>query len=63
MGNITFMDELEQRLKDLEKEIETLEMKKNNYVMHDLMHEFDSAMDRTTEYKPVEFTNIRFVDY
>ncbi len=57
------MDELEQRLKDLEKEIDSLERKKNNYVMNDLLHDFDSAMDRTIEYKPVEFTNVRLVDY
>lgn len=63
MKNYTFMDELEKRLADLEKEIESLERKKNNHVMESLMHDYDAAMDRTTEYSPSDFINRRFLDY
>lgn len=57
------MDELEKRLADLEKEIESLERKKNNHVMEHLLHEYDTAMDRTTEYTPSDFINRRYLDF
>ncbi len=52
METTTFLEELEKRLNDLEKEINKTSNKKNGHFhMENMMHFFDSAMDRTIDRK------------
>ncbi len=50
MKNTSFLEELEKRLNDLEKEINQAAAKKNrvDLVMENMIHSFDEAMDRTS---------------
>jgi len=52
METTTFLEELEKRLNDLEKEINKTPNKKNGHFhMENMIHFFDSAMDRTIDHK------------
>ncbi|MBE2226125.1 MAG: hypothetical protein IAE93_02235 [Ignavibacteria bacterium] len=65
MSNIHFLEELEKRLNELEAEISNgLPAGKNEFVMENLIHNFDEAMDRTTDLKPEMLEkHLKFMDY
>lgn len=75
MEKISFLEELENRLNQLEKEInKTSKYADGNFHMENMMHFFDSAMDKTSESKTSEKNlqvsdaeliekNFRFMDY
>lgn len=50
MKNSSFLEELEKRLNDLEKEINksAAERNRKDLVMENMIHSFDEAMDRTS---------------
>jgi len=76
MKNTSFLEELERRLNDLEKEISKIAAERNrkDLVMENLIHNFDEAMDRTAASAGNEFKtgvgsselyekNLRFLDF
>ena len=65
---ISFLEELENRLNDLEKEISKIRKPKDNsYHMENMIHNFDSAMDNepvTEIAEPVLLEKrFRYLDY
>lgn len=69
MKNTSFLEELEKRLSDLEKEINKAAEDRNrkDLVMENMIHQFDSAMDNETRKDnsdPAMFEKrFRFMDY
>ena len=65
MEKISFLEELENRLNELEAELNNHDKtKKRDFIMENMIHNFDEALDRTCETDPALLEKrFRYMDY
>lgn len=65
MDKLSFLEELEHRLNQLEEELNNHDkIQKRDFIMENMIHNFDEALERTSETDPALLEKrFRYMDY